>query len=105
MKAAENKILTEIKQAVLAIDANAELILFGSRARGDNREDSDWDVLVLSNEKPNAKFKQKISDNLFYVGLNNIATIATIIINKENWKNKFNNYPLFYEVKKDGISI
>jgi len=26
---------------------NSTLLLYGSRARGDNREDSDWDLLVL----------------------------------------------------------
>ncbi|MBO7570691.1 MAG: nucleotidyltransferase domain-containing protein [Bacteroidales bacterium] len=29
----------------------AKLILFGSRARGDARDESDWDLLILLNEK------------------------------------------------------
>ena len=29
------------------IDPTVQAILFGSRARGDAEEDSDWDVLVL----------------------------------------------------------
>lgn len=37
-----------IKQNVREVDPTAEVWLYGSRARGEAREDSDWDVLVLS---------------------------------------------------------
>ena len=99
------EILSQIKQAVLAVDANADVILFGSRARGDFKEDSDWDLLILSNNKVDNKLKRTISDSLFYVGLNNVATIASIVVNKENWYSKFKGYPLFFEVKKDGVVL
>ena len=36
--------LNKIKEQVLKEDENASVILFGSRARGDYREDSDWDI-------------------------------------------------------------
>ncbi|MCR4826365.1 MAG: nucleotidyltransferase domain-containing protein, partial [Bacteroidales bacterium] len=37
-----------IKANVLEVNPNAEVWLYGSRARGTAREDSDWDVLVLT---------------------------------------------------------
>ena len=37
--------ITERLREVLPLGAHA--ILFGSRARGDARHDSDWDVLIL----------------------------------------------------------
>jgi len=37
-----------IRKNVDEIDDNAEIILYGSRARGDERQDSDWDILVLT---------------------------------------------------------
>ena len=36
-----------VKEKILEIDKNAEVILFGSRARGDFHEESDWDFLVF----------------------------------------------------------
>jgi uncharacterized protein len=42
----QKEFLEEIKGVVLSFDDKAEVILYGSRARGDYREDSDWDVLI-----------------------------------------------------------
>ena len=40
-------LLTQVKEAVLEIEPAAEVILYGSRARGDSHAESDWDFLVL----------------------------------------------------------
>ncbi|MEL9990099.1 MAG: nucleotidyltransferase domain-containing protein [Thermoproteus sp.] len=40
--------LSALKEAVLELDPDAEVYLFGSAARGDMRPDSDVDVLVVS---------------------------------------------------------
>lgn len=45
------KITNLIRQAINQVDDKAEVILFGSRARGEERKDSDWDILVLTNYK------------------------------------------------------
>jgi predicted nucleotidyltransferase len=44
-------IIQLIRQKVNEIDKTAEVILYGSRARGDNKRDSDWDVMILLNRK------------------------------------------------------
>ena len=41
-------ILDTAKRFNIQVD---KVILFGSRARGDYREDSDWDILVVTEEK------------------------------------------------------
>ena len=38
-------LLTQVKQLIHQIEPEAEIILFGSRARGDAAPDSDWDFL------------------------------------------------------------
>ncbi len=55
----QNEFLNIIKIQVLKEDENASLILFGSRARGDYREDSDWDVLVITKKEADARLKRK----------------------------------------------
>ena len=43
----ENLILAEIKATVCHFLPEAEVVLFGSRARGDNQFNSDYDLLVI----------------------------------------------------------
>ena len=40
-------LLKQVKEAVWKIEPTAEVILYGSRARGDSTCESDWDFLVL----------------------------------------------------------
>ncbi len=77
-----------IKAAVLAIEPEAEVLLFGSRARGDAREDSDWDVLVLLDE---VSFKGDIAitEGLYYAFPPEYGThIATIVRTKNQMHNQ-----------------
>ena len=36
-----------------------KIILFGSRARGENKEDSDWDILIVTKEKLDKRAKDR----------------------------------------------
>ena len=44
-------VVNKVKEIVHRHDKEAEVILFGSRARGDWHEESDWDFLILSQLK------------------------------------------------------
>lgn len=76
--------LREVKRYVLEIDPQAEVWLFGSRARGDARPDSDWDFLVLTNQPVNWTFKQRVRNHLYDVGFENSHVISTIIQSKKD---------------------
>jgi hypothetical protein len=47
MEKIRKEILAKIKQAVKKIEPKVNIILFGYRARGDERTDSDGDLLIL----------------------------------------------------------
>jgi len=47
MQRDNNNILNQIRKKLREIAPNARAVLFGSRARGDAKPTSDWDILVL----------------------------------------------------------
>jgi predicted nucleotidyltransferase len=96
-------ILKEIKQSVISIDENAEVILFGSRARGDYHDESDWDVLVLVDEY-NWKLKNRFIDKLFEVQIKEDIGISVMVKGKEYW-NMIEETLLYKEVEKHGLVL
>ena len=48
------QIFNEIQALKRQILPNEKVVLFGSQARGDEREDSDWDLLVLLDKEKKA---------------------------------------------------
>jgi predicted nucleotidyltransferase len=59
-----HEITSKVKQTVKEFDPNAEVILFGSRARGDYKKDSDWDFLILTDRNVNEPLKTVFRRNL-----------------------------------------
>ncbi len=80
--ASEMNIVKLVKQEVIKIDPKAEVILFGSRARGDFRKDPDWDFLVLLNRPLTADLKEFILDKFYDLELQTDSVISTIIHTK-----------------------
>ena len=92
-----------VKQEVIKIDPNAEVILLGSRARGDARKDSDWDVLVLLDRPLSPSLKALILDNLYELELQSNAVISAIIHSKSEWENLAIT-PIYQHIKNEGKS-
>jgi Nucleotidyltransferase domain. len=102
----QDSILDNITKAIHSKDPNAEAFLFGSRARGDNRPDSDWDILILiDNLDITNEIEDKFRDDLYNLELESGQIISTFIYSKYYWKNKLIFSPLYKNVKKEGIRL
>lgn len=102
----EINIRKEIKSAIRAVDPSAEVILFGSQARGEAGKYSDWDILVLTSRHiQNLKDQEPYRNAIFQVMMDTDEVISIIIRNKETWETKHAQTPLFNEIKEEGILL
>ena len=99
------QIISLIRDTIRASEPTAQIILYGSRARGDARENSDWDVLVIV-DKPRLSLKDRsniqypIWDKGLYLG----QEINVFPYTRKQWEQAPKS--LFkYNVMKEGIVI
>lgn len=95
-----------IKKSVRATDPDATLILFGSYARGEQKPDSDIDILVLiDKDKITFDDRERISNPLYDLELETEQQISPVIFSKKNWETKYRITPFYQNVKRDGIVL
>lgn len=97
-------VANQVKESVKRIDPEARVILFGSKARGDYKKDSDWDFLILTSQNVNEKVKRLIRENLIDTELKAEEVISTLIYSKKSWSN-YKNTPLFENISLEGIEL
>ncbi len=85
---------------------DAEIFLYGSQARGDAENLSDWDLLILLNA-PIVPFEMetKLMDEFYELELDTGEIISPLIYSKSEWVNKYLLTPLYENIQKEGIRI
>ena len=83
-------------------DPGAEVILFGSHARGQANKESDWDILILIDKpKENRTVEEKYRDEMFHLELELGEPISTFVYSKNDWETRFVYTPLYQNIKKE----
>ena len=98
-------VLPLIKKLVKEIDPKAEIILYGSRARGDERPDSDWDLLILVNSQEDLNNETKFRHKLFDLELELEESFSITVHNKNQWESKYWVTPLYKNITREGVRI
>ncbi len=102
----KDQIRDRIKKSIQEKDPKAIAYLFGSRARGDYRPDSDWDILILvDSSQVTNDIEDKFRESLFDIEIDSGQIISTIIYPKKDWNNTLKYSPLYKNVSKDGILL
>ena len=94
-----------IRKKVSEIDPQAQVILFGSRARGDERIDSDWDVLILTEYSIDIEKENQFRNHLYDIELETGEPISLFAYSKADWNTKQRISPFYANVRKEGISL
>lgn len=102
-------LLGEYREAVMQILGNRlnRVILYGSYARGDFKQDSDMDIMILADVQPEeiSHYADEIYDITYdfemRYGIEINPSVQSIQI-YDSWKN---TYPFFMNVEKDGVTV
>ena len=106
MKSQHDTILSQIKNVIKQKDPTAVAILYGSRATGKAKKDSDWDVLILLDKSTvSLKEEQEFRHSLYDLELETGESISTFVYAKEDWNTRLSVTPLYHAVKRSGIIL
>ena len=83
----------------------SKLILFGSRARGSARKESDWDLLiVVDNDKLSYETRAELTYPFVTLGWEIGTDINPVIYTAKKWMAQHIT-PFYHNVVKDGIQL
>ncbi len=96
----------ELKNKLLKSFPGVELILFGSKVRGDFEEFSDIDILILVDKNVDHRLKDNIIEIAYDIELKYDIVFGFIIENKKLWRSpRYKVMPLYQNVEREGILI
>jgi len=100
------KILKRCKAVLCDIVPNAELILYGSSARGKIDHESDIDILVLVNTLVEWNLTDTIRNAIYDISLEENVVISTIIREKSLWMSPdYCLLPLYQNINREGVMV
>lgn len=105
MKTKTESISQLIRNSINSIDPKTEVILYGSRARGDERIDSDWDILILTDYSINLQTEREFRNKLYDLELETGEPFSVFIYSKNDWQTKQKITPFYQNVTQEGILI
>jgi len=100
------------RQAVLAAAAVLRenfpverIVLYGSKARGDDDMESDIDLLVLTRQPVNYDMKRQMTHAVFNIQLSHNVVLSMMIVPLEQWETGvYCVLPIRQEVERDGVA-
>ncbi|MHB9026176.1 MAG: nucleotidyltransferase domain-containing protein [Armatimonadota bacterium] len=101
-----NVFLRRVKDAIRELLPDAEVILYGSRARGEARADSDWDLLVLTDQPVTTQVEEALWDRLFPIEVETTEVISAFVKNRRDWSTALAKAsPYHRNIERDGVAV
>lgn len=83
-----------------------EVILFGSKARGDSDPHSDIDLLLISPNPLHWKEEKAVVEALFDAGMENDVIFSPLFTSSNEWEGGiFKQFLIYQEIIKDGAIV
>jgi uncharacterized protein len=84
----------------------SQIVLFGSKARGDDDAESDIDLLVLTNRRISAQEKGDIVGVLFDTQLERNVVLSPLVVPQADWESAlWRVLPIHHQIESEGVLI
>ena len=104
LSARDIKLLGEVKGIVRQFLPSADVLLYGSLARGARDAESDYDILILTDELLTRQEERRIDNTLYDLELAHEVVLSTIYQTQKDW-DRYRAMPFHVEVEKDGVVL
>ena len=95
-----------VKDAVHRVDPTATVILYGSRARGDARPDSDWDFIVLIDGLGGGGNEDAIRGVVYEIEWRTGEVLTVILHSRSDWDTPvYQATPFQRNVSREGVTL
>jgi predicted nucleotidyltransferase len=103
---ADVELLNRCKKAIRQVVPDADVILYGSRARGDADEYSDYDILVLTDGPADIPVHEKMISSIYPLELDTGAVLTLAIYNRQQWDTPlYRAMPFHKNVDREGVLL
>lgn len=101
-----DELLERIKVIIRQVAPQAKVILFGSQARGDAKEESDIDLMVILDQESISWEEEKVvTTPLYALEFETGKIISPHVITAKEWENAAHKTTFYHEVMNDGIVL
>ncbi len=99
------KILLDLKKHLIQYygDSVKDVVLFGSQARGDSTENSDYDILIVLDSDYSSKDENKIYDLCYDIDLKYNILLDVHLISQKEISSQRGKQPIFINALKSGL--
>jgi predicted nucleotidyltransferase len=105
LKEREKKAIREATRTLKEKFPVKEVVLFGSKARGDDDPDSDIDLLLVTTRSLEWRERQAIIHALFDLGMEHDVIFSILDTTESDFdKGIFTAFPIYKEIKKEGVA-
>ena len=102
----KEKIIQKIVELGTTKYPDSEIYLYGSRARGNAKQLSDWDLLFLLNTSVvSFELETTIMNEFYDLELETGEIFSPLIYSRSDWNSNHALTPIFENIHKEGIRI
>ncbi len=102
----QDELIEQIRQVVYEVEPDSEIILYGSRSRGDALSESDWDFLILVDGPLGDERTDRIRHRLYEIEWESGEVISSIVRTRGEWNsNLYQAIPFHQRVQQEGIRL